>query len=897
MRIIKGLDYYHKLETMIDECIEKAQKSPFEDFIFIVEDKEMVEQLFLQRIPYLINIEIMTWSTFLQSLKIQYHYTKHHVISHTELTYYLYQILDTHSFECFHTDNPYPLIEKLLPLIKDMNLSHTLFLASDFQNSPKLVDFINIYQLLIEKCDEYTHLNQEDLFQQCDFKSNQSKHIYIEGDHLYQATRQNIIKRLSSYNDITVLYTYNEDDRLCNLPYTHFCTDAQDFISTTHLTENIFLQSPKKDLENQNLYTFTAATLHYEIKRVIYTILQMIVDQNLRYQDFAIVYPDSTYVDILLKTLNEKNIPHNLPQTSQGIYDYSYQYLLEQIQNIKAAPIYQIIEQLDKEHLDKDYQDYLESLSSFDMVMDSFQFKAFFEATCHINHSEKLNNQDQIKICTIEQLKLAKARHIFFLGLNETILPHFFKDTNMLLNEDILLLRQKGISTPLTTLEQSGLHYNDILKALSQPYLSMTFSYPTSTLSGETRLESSLYKQLTHMYNLKPLPVNHYLSLDDYYLNGGMIDEKNTVNHNIHDYISTKNQPSTIHHQIIEKLYSPTLSVSQIETYNKCPFQYFIQYGLGIYALKEDKLMPNELGSLVHYVLSVNLTDDKDIQTLVTQYIEKDETLLKKIHSSKLNQYFIKQLIIDLKLTLTVLKEFLNISSLTVHSQEEKIEDIIQGMKFKGFVDRIDIYQNYISIIDYKSSAKDIDLNLAMQGFNIQMLLYLKMVTQKYNKDAGSVLYFNTKRRILSSTEIISEIIDKDELMSMYKYGGYIIDDEQHQMINALDPLMERKSNIINVTYLKSKDTYKGHLLTNNQLELLLEEIEKHVYKLYQQMMEGHIAIDPKGSDQSATHALVNPCRYCTYRSVCHFDVFYNDYHLVEFYNIDEKLGGEDDAI
>lgn len=116
-------------------------------------------------------------------------------------------------------------------------------------------------------------------------------------------------------------------------------------------------------------------------------------------------------------------------------------------------------------------------------------------------------------------------------------------------------------------------------------------------------------------------------------------------------------------------------------------------------------------------------------------------------------------------------------------------------------------------------------------------------------------------------------------------------------MINALDPTMDRKSNIINVTYVKKNDAYKGHLLTKNQLELLLQDIENHIYKLYQQMMQGYIAIAPKGSDQSTTHALVNPCRYCNYRSVCHFDVFYNDYQLVEFYDIEEKLGGEDDAI
>ena len=62
-------------------------------------------------------------------------------------------------------------------------------------------------------------------------------------------------------------------------------------------------------------------------------------------------------------------------------------------------------------------------------------------------------------------------------------------------------------------------------------------------------------------------------------------------------------------------------------------------------------------------------------------------------------------------------------------------------------------------------------------------------------------------------------------------------------------------------------------------------------------MMDGHMDIAPKGSDQTATHTLVNPCFYCPYHSICGFDVFYNDYQLVEFLDVEKILGGEDDAV
>lgn len=895
MQIIDGLNYTHKIENMIQECTQQAKLNPFEHYLFITEYPDIVEQLFFQYTDCLVNIEIMTWQKYLKRLMIEHHLTAHHVISHTELTYILRYILKNHSFTCFTNRQPYPLIQKFIPLLKDYDIYEVDYQEDTFDH-PKLTDFIRLYHLVKEQCDAYTHLCLESVFDSCSLKSDHKNHIYIDGDHLYQQKRQNIIKRLSQYHDITVLYTYQHDKRLLNVPYQTLCQNAIHDLSTTFLTNNLFLQAPQKNKEESKLYTFVSPSLHQEVKRVIYTIYQKIVDENLHYSDFMIVYPDSTYTDLLMDTLSSLHIPHNLPSISSCTYDYSYQTILKQLNDINQQTISDIAHALYNDELDHEYLQYLESLFDYHDDISKEEFKDFFIATYSHHHQESYHHQDHISICTIDNVRVSKAQHIFFLGMNETVFPRLIKDTSLLLDEDIETLRQQSVTTPLTTLEQLGVHHNDILKALNQPHLSMTFSYPTASLSGETLLASSLYKQLQSMYTLIPLSQHQFLPLDDYYLKGGIAPSQETLNQYIQTYLQSKNQPQKISFELIQKLYSPTLSVSQIESYNKCPFMYFIQYGLGIYPIKEKKLLPNELGSLIHYILSMNLSLDQNIDELVNDYIQKDQNLYEKITSSYINQYFIDQLKKDLHITLTVLNHYLNVSSFTVHSQEKKIQGQINHLDFKGFVDRIDEYQNYISIIDYKSSSKDIDLNLAMQGFNIQMLLYLKMVTQKYHKDPGAVLYFNTKKRILSS-ESLSNPIDEKEFYKQYRYGGYIIDDEAHQVISAIDPYIEKKSDIINVTYVKSKNEYKGHILTQQQLHSLFTIIEEHIGQLYQQMCDGHIAIMPKGSDQNTTHTMVNPCRYCPYHSICSFDVFYNDYELVQFYDVKTMLGGEEDAV
>ncbi|MEG0684925.1 MAG: PD-(D/E)XK nuclease family protein [Coprobacillus sp.] len=894
MRIIDGLNYTAKLESMIEECYQNANKNKNETYIFICDQPKVVEHMFFKHTHYLFNIEIMTWNMFLQSLINEYHYTKHYVIDNVELTYHLYQILKEETFLCFNNKQPYPLIHEFIPLLKDMEINQTTYLEETF-SSPKLKDFIKLYQCLKQRLNQYTHLCIESLLDNCSFESTHQKHIYIDADHHYQSKKQTIINRLSQYHEITLMYTHQQDNRLFNMPYHSLCQDSSTYADDTFLTQNLFLQTVPHYQQDMNYFTFEASTIHQEVKRVVYTIYQRVVDEGLRYQDFVIAYPDSTYVDLLINTLSSLNIPHNLPITSSCVYEFSYKKIMQALESHQTARLCDIAMELSSLELDKSYQLYLESLFEYQDTMSYLDFKEFFKATYLNHHSERLNNQDHINVCSIDKLRTSSPQHIFILGLNETVLPKVIKNTSLLLDEDIEILRNHHITTPLTSLEKLGVHHNDILKALLQPYLSMTFSYSLNTISQTTLLKSSLYNQLNKMFTLKPLPINHYLPLDDYYNLGGLIDQKHILNQNIHIYKDTKNQVDAISLETLSQLYSPTMSVSQIETYNKCPFQYFIQYGLGIYPLKDNQLQQNELGSLIHYVLSIIIDNEQDISLLVNQYIDKDESLSLKISSSWVNQYFIEQLKKDLKITIDILRKNLKISSFDVFSKEQKIEDSISSIQFKGFVDRIDMYQNYVNIIDYKSSAKDIDLNLAMQGFNIQMLVYLKMVTKQYHKDPGAVLYFNTKKRVLSAS--MKDGFDEDDLLKAYMYGGYVIDDESHRIISAIDPTMETKSNIINVKYVKSKDKYDGHIITTQQLDILLKEIENHIYKLYQDMMSGQISITPKGSDQSNIHASVNPCRYCPYHSVCGFDVFYNEYTLVEILDVEKKLGGQEDAI
>ena len=82
-------------------------------------------------------------------------------------------------------------------------------------------------------------------------------------------------------------------------------------------------------------------------------------------------------------------------------------------------------------------------------------------------------------------------------------------------------------------------------------------------------------------------------------------------------------------------------------------------------------------------------------------------------------------------------------------------------VEITGKIDRVDIAKttdgNYIRIIDYKSSIKNIDLNEVVAGLQLQLLTYLDATCKIENMLPAGVLYFNLIDPIINSNKNLSE--------------------------------------------------------------------------------------------------------------------------------------------
>ena len=164
-------------------------------------------------------------------------------------------------------------------------------------------------------------------------------------------------------------------------------------------------------------------------------------------------------------------------------------------------------------------------------------------------------------------------------------------------------------------------------------------------------IPSILMSRLSDIFELEYINPSLNLIKNNLYLNQSRIDE-DPINRLIDHYKMTSNQPEFI--KDTNKL-GRGVSVSRLETYNKCPFSYYIKYGLKINEQKEDTLQHSELGSLCHYLMEKCLDDESLVDAEAKHYIE--ENLKEKYDNHPMNQYFIDNLITDMKMTIKIIQK------------------------------------------------------------------------------------------------------------------------------------------------------------------------------------------------------------------------------------------------
>ena len=204
-------------------------------------------------------------------------------------------------------------------------------------------------------------------------------------------------------------------------------------------------------------------------------------------------------------------------------------------------------------------------------------------------------------------------------------------------------------------------------------------------------------------------------------------------------------------------------------------------------------------------------------------------------------------------------------------------------IEITGKIDRIDLAKgkegDYIRIIDYKSSLKNIDLNEVVAGLQIQLLTYLDAITSKQeNLIPAGVLYFNLIDPILKADRNKTDEEIEQEIKKQFKMQGLILADVN--VVRMMDKTLQKGASNLIPAYLDQNQNIseaRSSVVTKEQFKTLQKHIDKVIKEIAKEIYSGQIEIKPYYNQKKKK----TPCDYCEYKSICNFDPNCNSYYYI----------------
>ena len=557
--------------------------------------------------------------------------------------------------------------------------------------------------------------------------------------------------------------------------------------------------------------------------------------------------------------------------------------------------------------------------------------------------------QDQVIMGDVDRSRSHKVDTIFIIGLNDGVYPSINKSEGFLGDEDREYLKEQGIELAKGTLENLYDDNFNIYKAFTTAERELHLSYSSADTEGGALRPSIYITKIKKMFpNLKETSdvitqkyeiTNQKATYEALIEKLAKIQEKelepeweetyryfeneaswkNKLEKDLQG-LSYTNIPQNIETTTIEKLYGNVLktSVSKLETYKKCPFSYFLKYGLNLKQKEELKIQNFDTGSFMHEIIDLFFNQVKEENIQLTELLGEEEKIRKivnQIVETKLDygKYIftatVKYKILIQRLERMVTKALKYIVESLVYSdfnvegtevefdngKEYKPIEITLGtgkrIEIRGKIDRVDIARtsdgNYLRIIDYKSSARNVDLNEVYAGISIQLLTYLDAICEEKDLMPAGILYFNLIEKNVNPKVKTEEAIE-EEIRKQFKMKGLILADIEVMKMQDNNLKEGTTSKIIPAGIsgkgaINKRDT---NGVEQEEFEILQKYIGKIIKEIGKEILQGKIDLKP------TNYKGKTPCRYCEYHAICGFDARNNKnkYEYIENLSKDDII-------
>ena len=362
-----------------------------------------------------------------------------------------------------------------------------------------------------------------------------------------------------------------------------------------------------------------------------------------------------------------------------------------------------------------------------------------------------------------------------------------------------------------------------------------------------------------------------------------------------------QNKAGSIGRELADIMFSgsgrDSLSVSRLERYAKCPFAFYVQFGLKPEERQIFEAGSREIGDVYHESLmeiTQKLTNEGSWDTITPEEIKElaRSTVRAKredfgggvLGYSGGDSYLADRAEQTVENAVNVLVSHARAGKIQDSRYEEEfgrqrrirpIEIDAGGRKIyiEGKIDRLDVLENgRVKIMDYKSGHQDFTDPLIRAGYSLQLMLYLKAAEEGVREPAG-VFYFylGTKGIDAAGKKDVDITGDADpERISELRDAsmrGLLVNDPE----TISEVLGDDETGRIASIRRKKDGEYTGAdgsaVLDEGSFRDLQDAVDSKIEELVQGINDGKIDIRPMRQKR------VNlACRYCEYKGICRFD-------------------------
>ncbi len=499
---------------------------------------------------------------------------------------------------------------------------------------------------------------------------------------------------------------------------------------------------------------------------------------------------------------------------------------------------------------------------------------------------------DEVTFGSADRIRPSKPRFAFILGANQGKFPRTVVQSGIFAGSERMKLIDAGIDIPDksigSAIDEEFLVYSNVCCPTEKLFI----SYLTG--DGKERIEPSSFVTLI----AENLDCNIVCEPDTYF-EGSLpetsesafselckrisYDPDNVATlrdslegvQNIGDRVAALEEAVKPKNRVIapttaRKLYGENIymSPSKFDNFSRCRFMHFCRDGL-----KARKLQPAEFdvlqrGTLVHYVL------EKIIKTYGKSVAEFDDTAVNDAVEHFTEEYldsvtgYRSVETVRMKFIVSTIKRMLKFIVGRLAEEFAQSDFVPAGCELSigaddgadiptldiplesggklvlnGVIDRLDTWNGYIRVVDYKTGQRKFKLPDILMGQNMQMLIYLYAAVKsgRFGDKPAGIFYMPSSR-------------DRKNSAADRRMSGIMVADPQ--LVRAMD-----KTGGEFVP--KLGNTPDNNFVCEGDFERIFDFIERKLMLSGDMIMSGDIAVDPvDGIDSPA-------CKYCDFAAVC----------------------------